>query len=77
MSLDKKYNIPGETVKRMIKDGVISCSIDRDYKIFDQCLSCKNANPSMSMAEVISQVAEDLKIHEATVNRAWYTIKKL
>lgn len=28
MILSEKYNIPEETIKRMMKDGVISCSWD-------------------------------------------------
>jgi hypothetical protein len=76
MSLDKRYNIPGETVKRMIKDGVISCSIDRDYRIFDLCVWCKNSNPSWPMSEVITHVAEDLGINESSVEKAYYTIRK-
>jgi hypothetical protein len=76
MSLDKKYNVPEETVKRMIRDGVISCSIDRDYKIFDNCLSVKNANPSLSILEVFSNVAENLGVNEASVMKAYYTIRK-
>lgn len=76
MSLYKKYNIPEETVKRLIKDGVISCSIDRDYKIFDCCLTVKNSNPSLSILEVFSNVSEILNVNESSVMKAYYTIRK-
>ncbi len=35
MTLENKYNVPTETIKRMVKDGVISCSVSRHYEIYD------------------------------------------
>lgn len=34
MSISNKYNIPQETVNKMVKDGVISCSWPRYEEIY-------------------------------------------
>lgn len=36
MKISNKYNIPQETIDRMVKDGFISCSWPRYEKIFEQ-----------------------------------------
>lgn len=48
--LSKKYNIPAETVSKMIKDGVISCS----WKTYDEVLKLHSEGKSTAdIAEIV------------------------
>lgn len=76
MSLDKKYQIPIETVKRMVKDGVISCSIARNYEIYDYFLSMKSQNPLLANVDLITKVSENMRVSESTVEKVVYTFGK-
>lgn len=76
MSLAKKYQIPIETVKRMVKDGVISCSIDRNYEIYDYFLSMKSQNPLLANVDLITKVSENMHVPESTVEKVVYTFGK-
>lgn len=66
MSLSKKYNIPNETVQRMVNDGVISCSwpmYEEIYAMYCQSISCGGKTKT----EVYYEIAEKKKVSEKTV----------
>lgn len=58
MSLDKKYQIPAETIKNMVKDGVISFTAVRNHEIYDYYLSYKASNPSKCTMDIYQEVAD-------------------
>lgn len=35
MSLEKYYGVPRETIKKMIRDGVISCSLESHLEVYE------------------------------------------
>jgi len=76
MSLDKKYQIPAETVKKMVQDGVISCSIARHHEIYDYYLSFKSTCSGKSNAEIFFHVAEKMKVSESSVKAIVYKLDR-
>lgn len=76
MRLDEKYNIPKETIIKMVNDGVISGSMARNYEILEYYQLLKKSNPSMKINQIISNVAEDMRVSTATVEKAVYTLRK-
>lgn len=76
MSLDKKYQIPVETVKKMIKDGVISCSIARNFDVYDYFLTMKQQNPMLGNSQIISNVSTEMKLSVSTVEKIVYVFGK-
>lgn len=72
MSLAKKYNVPQETVKKMIADGVISCSwpsYEQIYAMYQKSMSIGGK----SKAEIIHEICEATKAKERTV---YYALEK-
>lgn len=69
MSIAKKYNIPEQTVKDMVKKGVISCSIVRHYEIFEYYEQYYNSNPTLRAYEVLEHVGEHFKVSPETVKK--------
>lgn len=52
--LSKKYNIPAETVTKMIKDGVISCSwsnYEEVYELYKKGMSTSEISFHTKMSE--------------------------
>jgi predicted transcriptional regulator len=76
MSLHKKYGIPEATVKQMVCDGVISCSVSRHYEIYDRFRQLKEQFPSRTKLDIIIQVAEEMNTSEATVDKVVYSLHK-
>jgi len=66
MSLSKKYNISQDTVRQMIHDGWISCSVpsyEKIYADFEQSMQ----SGSKCKTQAIFEVAEKNKVSESTV----------
>lgn len=75
MSLSKKYNVPQETITKMVQDGVISCSWPRYEEIYAQFKSLTNSG--LSSVEACYQIAEKEGINERTVRNMVYRIGKI
>lgn len=76
MSLDKKYNIPPETVHRMVRDGVISCFTIRHHEIYDTFLSRKSSCPSCKTWDLYCDVATQLNVQPELVKKVVYLLGK-
>lgn len=76
MSLENRYNIPKETVKEMVQDGVISCSVARHFEIYDHFLNYRSSHPGKSMYDCFFEVAQQLKVSESTVKQVVYKLDK-
>lgn len=78
MSLDKKYNIPEETFKKMVRDGVISCSVARHYEIYDYYQQYKRSaqGSCKSAMDIYYSVAQEFRISEVMVRKIVYAIDK-
>jgi hypothetical protein len=59
-NLSNKYNIPAETLKKMLKDGVISCSWARWEEIYD-CYK-KQLSISGSRGEAVNITSVDKNV---------------
>lgn len=79
MSLDKRYNIPEETVKKMVRDGVISCSVAKDFEIFEAYQQYANSVDASgkSKAEIYIIIAEKFRYNSDTVKKIIYKIGKI
>lgn len=65
MSLSNKYNVPQETIKKMINDGVISCSwpmYEEIYEMYEQSL-----NTGKSKTLIYYEISEKKGVSERTV----------
>lgn len=76
MSLDKKYNIPAETVSKMVQDGVISCSVVRHYELLDMFNAMKVANPTMSNYEIFYHISEKTGNSQDNVKNIVYKLRR-
>lgn len=66
MSLSKKYNIPKETVMKMVNDGVISCSwpmYEEIYAMYQKSI----AIGGKTKTEIFYEIAEEKKVSKRTV----------
>jgi hypothetical protein len=76
MSLEKKYGIPEATVKQMVCDGVISCSVARHYEIYGRFQQIESQSQGRSTFDIILQVADELKVNDSTVQKIVYSFRK-
>lgn len=63
MKISNKYNIPQETIDRMVKDGFISCSWPRYEKIFEQ-FEEQMRKPGAVRSHVIQAISDKEHISE-------------
>ena len=74
MSLSKKYDIPQETVKRMISDGWITCSAPMYETIYDDFVRSKSSS-NKSLTAIYNEVAERNHVSEKTVRDVVHKFK--
>ena len=63
--LSNKYNIPEETVKKMIRDGVISCT----WAKYEEVYACYKSLSASNIEGVVLEVAEKTGVPRTTVYR--------
>lgn len=66
MSLSKKYNIPKETVQKMVNDGVISCSWPMYEEIYDM-YQRSMAVGGKTKTEIFYEISEAKNVSKRTV----------
>lgn len=69
MSLSKKYNIPKETIQKMVNDGVISCSWPMYEEIYNM-YQASMAIGGKTKTEIFYEIAEAKKVSTETVKHA-------
>ncbi len=74
MSISNKYNIPQETVKRMIDDGFLSCSIPKYEEIYEMFQSSMRV-PGAIKSRVILTIADKSGYSERQVRTIIERIK--
>lgn len=74
MSLSKKYDIPQETVKKMINDGWITCSAPMYEKIYADFVKSTSSSYK-SLTAVYNEVAEKNRVSEKTVRDVVHKFK--
>lgn len=74
MSLSKKYGIPQEKVKELIKDGWISCSVPMYEKIYQDFQNSMSVGGKTQTA-VFLEVAEKNHVSEKTVQKIVYKFR--
>lgn len=75
MSLSNKYNIPQETVNKMVKDGVISCT----WPMYEEIYSMYKAalNTGKSKTAIYNDIAEKKNISESLVKQVVLKLDKI
>jgi len=66
MSLSQKYNVPQDTIKKMVNDGWLSCSVpmyEEIYTMFQNSMSIGGKTKT----EIYYEIAEKKKVSERTV----------
>lgn len=66
MKLSNKYNIPQETVDRMVKDGIISCLWPRYEKIYEM-FRIGMQKPGAVKCHVINEISDAEHISERQI----------
>lgn len=66
MSLSKKYNVPCETIKRMVNDGVISCSWPRYEEVYEMYQKSM-AIGGKTKTDIYYEISEATRIPKRTV----------
>jgi len=59
MTIENKYNVPRETIQKMVNDGVIPCSVVNHYQVYDLFQRYKNECPTCTQNSVLWRVAEE------------------
>lgn len=72
--LAEKYCIPSETVDKMVKDGVISCSWPMRDGIYDMYLKLKG---KMKYAEIVREISQEKRVSESTVQKSIQKLSKI
>lgn len=79
MSLEKKYNIPADIVKKLVNDGVISCSVIRHFEIFDAYTNFVASGKAQgkSNPDVYYELGQQLGVSDSTVKQIVYKLGKI
>lgn len=72
MTLENKYNVPRETLKKMCEDGVLSGTVMRHYEVYDIFKKLKSESPSRSNHDIFCQMANELKLAVKTIEKIVY-----
>jgi hypothetical protein len=76
MSIEKKYNIPLETVQRMVKDGVISCSAVRYEEVYEAYLKYKTSSPGKSDSQIFYAMSDQMNMSDSSIKKIVYIMGK-
>lgn len=76
MSLEQKYNLPRETIKNMVSDGVIPGTVVRNHELCDDFFKLKNANPSLSAKQIIINLSVDVGLSVSSIEKIVYPCVK-
>lgn len=69
MSISNKYNIPEDTFKKMLKDGILSSKWPTYDEVYDMFKSIQANNPTKSKSTIYYEIAEAKKMNEFTVKQ--------
>lgn len=75
MKLANKYNIPEETITRMVKDGVISCKWPMHEEVYTMYLTLKSTGRTAT--QIYLEIGEAKKISEETVKKIVFRMGKI
>ena len=76
MSLSNKYNIPEETLTKMVRDGVVNTKSVTSYEVYELFKSLMNSQPGKSKSEIYYQIADIKKMNYFTVKEMVYRSDK-
>lgn len=77
MSLDKKYQISPETIKNMVIDGIIPCSVVRNHELYDSFIKHKKENPQLSVKQIILNMSVESGLSVSSIEKIIYPVKNL
>lgn len=72
MILENRYGLSSEQVQRLVKDGYLSPVRLRNDEIRDKFAEFKRKCPQCNKADLFGQIAEVMRVSEATVEKAVY-----
>ena len=73
--VSEKYNIPIETVKQLVKDGLFSCSLPMKEEVFERYTELRRSGSSMEA--IYSTISKEKGIPDSTVRHYIYAMKNL
>lgn len=75
MKLSNKYNVPQDTIDKMVRDGVISTSWPMYERVYEIYQDVKKKN--LSRGEIYLEVAERARISEPTAKHIILKMDKI
>jgi hypothetical protein len=75
MKLCNKYNVPQETIDKMVKDGVISASWPRYEEIYDLYKALSRSGRSKQ--DIYNEISDKTHISEASVKSICLKMDKI
>lgn len=76
MILENKYNVPRETIKKMVSDGIISTSVVYHYEVLDMFQRFKNECPACPKVDLLQKVADERKEPFERIKKIVYELGK-
>jgi hypothetical protein len=67
MKLSNKYNIPQETIDKMIRDGIIGCQWSTYEAVYEAYITLKGSGKSQS--DIYADLAERFKMSAENVRK--------
>jgi len=69
MSLSNKYNVPEETIKKMVSDGILSTKWPMWETVCDLYKKIRNEHPDKSKESIYYDISEKTKVNDRTVKQ--------
>lgn len=65
MTLAEKYGLDEETIKKMIRDGIIPCSVSKHEQVYN--LYLKGMSTGLPRPQAVANAAEEFNLSERMV----------
>jgi hypothetical protein len=75
MTIANKYNIPVDTIKKMVNDGILPCQTHRNDEIYTMYSKIKNSG--ISKEKMYLDIAAHFKVSESSVRQVVKRIDKI
>jgi hypothetical protein len=76
MTIENKYGVPRETIKKMVDDGIISTSVVRHYDMYDLYKRYKSECQTCTEHFIMLRIADEMKYSLEMVQKVVYKLCK-
>lgn len=76
MSLENTYGVPRETIKKMVRDGVISCSLISHLEVYEMYKSKQESGKYNSLISICVSISESTGYQVDNIKKIIYKFSK-